>query len=515
VWAVSGSEDEVAQFNGTSWILHPPGHAGRLFEGPNGDIWSIGLNTINRFDGTTWQGSLSSSITVPIGSFDLTGAFVDSTNRLWLGTAQGDVVSWDGSTWTDHAHLGGVHVTEFAESPKGDIIVMTPFTSYKVTPQGLEDFYNAYNTGLTYHFIDGITAAPNGDMWFAGASGFGASATGVSRLYDDGRWDSHNFANGGSAPWPDWGNPSVNDVTHDAAGNILIATNSGGARWDGIAWETFTFAKSAIWAEHCEYVAVDSRGWLWFGHYQTGVSRFNGTDWQVYQVFNSPMLSNQVQCVEADDLGNVWIGTSGNLVKFDGAQFTAFDPTNSGLPSGWTNDVKVAPNGDVWVATADGVARFNGTNWSTFTESNSGIPAGYCTSLAIRANGEVWVGGFNTQSSANYGGVASFDGTTWTPYLFGTSPISHQQVSCLELDTDGNLWIGHAAGEGVNLVRFITCPGDIDHDGTVNIDDVLAVINAWGACTAPNNCPADIVKNGQVNIDDLLAVINAWGACDG
>jgi len=53
-------------------------------------------------------------------------------------------------------------------------------------------------------------------------------------------------------------------------------------------------------------------------------------------------------------------------------------------------------------------------------------------------------------------------------------------------------------------------------NGTVNVDDLLAVINAWGPCANPNNCPADIAPvggNDLVNVDDLLAVINAWGAC--
>jgi hypothetical protein len=55
-----------------------------------------------------------------------------------------------------------------------------------------------------------------------------------------------------------------------------------------------------------------------------------------------------------------------------------------------------------------------------------------------------------------------------------------------------------------------TCSADLNGDLNVNIDDLLAVINAWGA-GAGN--PADINADGIVNIDDLLAVINAWGAC--
>jgi hypothetical protein len=54
--------------------------------------------------------------------------------------------------------------------------------------------------------------------------------------------------------------------------------------------------------------------------------------------------------------------------------------------------------------------------------------------------------------------------------------------------------------------------GDITGDGVVNINDLLAVINAWGPCAAPpENCPADLTRDGQVNVNDLLTVINSWG----
>jgi hypothetical protein len=56
----------------------------------------------------------------------------------------------------------------------------------------------------------------------------------------------------------------------------------------------------------------------------------------------------------------------------------------------------------------------------------------------------------------------------------------------------------------------LPCPADLDGNSIVNIDDLLAVINAWGQ-GAGN--PADIDNNGIVNIDDLLTVINAWGGC--
>jgi lysyl endopeptidase len=58
------------------------------------------------------------------------------------------------------------------------------------------------------------------------------------------------------------------------------------------------------------------------------------------------------------------------------------------------------------------------------------------------------------------------------------------------------------------------CPADCAQppNGYVNIDDLFAVINAWGPCSG---CAADCAQppNGFVNIDDLFYVINNWGQC--
>lgn len=59
-----------------------------------------------------------------------------------------------------------------------------------------------------------------------------------------------------------------------------------------------------------------------------------------------------------------------------------------------------------------------------------------------------------------------------------------------------------------------TCPADIhpppDGNGSVNVQDLLAVIASWGACSG---CDADINGDGTVNVTDLLTVIGDWGPC--
>jgi hypothetical protein len=54
------------------------------------------------------------------------------------------------------------------------------------------------------------------------------------------------------------------------------------------------------------------------------------------------------------------------------------------------------------------------------------------------------------------------------------------------------------------------CPTDVDGNGTTDIDDLLTVINNWGA---GKGNPGDVDGSGSVDIDDLLAVINGWGNC--
>jgi parallel beta-helix repeat protein len=53
------------------------------------------------------------------------------------------------------------------------------------------------------------------------------------------------------------------------------------------------------------------------------------------------------------------------------------------------------------------------------------------------------------------------------------------------------------------------CP-DVDGDGMVGVNDVLAVVAAWGS----DDPDADIDGDGTVGTNDLLSVIGAWGPCE-
>jgi hypothetical protein len=77
-------------------------------------------------------------------------------------------------------------------------------------------------------------------------------------------------------------------------------------------------------------------------------------------------------------------------------------------------------------------------------------------------------------------------------------------------------WVARGKSAPVDMDMLVLAlgpalPGDVDHNGVVNIDDLLAVISGWGPCPPPNLCESDVDGNGSTNIDDLLLVISNWG----
>jgi hypothetical protein len=62
-----------------------------------------------------------------------------------------------------------------------------------------------------------------------------------------------------------------------------------------------------------------------------------------------------------------------------------------------------------------------------------------------------------------------------------------------------------------HLVPIPDCPADVDGNGAVDVDDLVAVILDWG--NGGVDLRTDVTGDGTVNVDDLVAVILAWGPC--
>lgn len=148
---------------------------------------------------------------------------------------------------------------------------------------------------------------------------------------------------------------------------------------------------------------------------------------------------------------------------------------------------------DVDYHSGDGVSypqNYDGTDWSV---SEGGGAVSWSTDA------------FTSNTNANalrWSTLYNFGFTADAPPTFGQSTIG------LFKPGEGNEVQIAAMVPGINDTE--PCVEDVNGSDTVDVDDLIAVILAWGN---DGDDPADVDGSGLVDVDDLLAIILAWGPC--
>jgi len=118
--------------------------------------------------------------------------------------------------------------------------------------------------------------------------------------------------------------------------------------------------------------------------------------------------------------------------------------------------------------------------------------------------------------------LQSLGGGVWSfQILTSQAPVSRLTSGTLNNKDDDDDWViggGNVPGFGgetavieqTNLLNgdTTTCP-DINGDGEVGVDEILAVIAAWDT----DDADADVNGDGIVDTNDILLVLSAWGPC--
>jgi hypothetical protein len=101
-----------------------------------------------------------------------------------------------------------------------------------------------------------------------------------------------------------------------------------------------------------------------------------------------------------------------------------------------------------------------------------------------------------------------------------TLPAGVTLAFCTNMSADGLTFVGTTTANQGFVVRIdpppglaSSCDGDTNLDGKVDVDDLMAIIGAWGACPEGGKCPTELTGDSTVDADDLLVVITAWGNC--
>jgi hypothetical protein len=168
----------------------------------------------------------------------------------------------------------------------------------------------------------------------------------------------------------------------------------------------------------------------------------------------------------------------------------------------------------------DVVCRTNGNSYTvTFTIQNlfrpNGVPSPinemHIFPLPVGSGVVATPADFYFPSTPTFGVAGRF-----TTVLTGAHPGS----LCMRISVHLN---GTLCCSDVKCVQLPACSsaamclGDCDHNGVVDINDLLGVIAEWGPCPdLPAICESDfepVGGNGAIDIDDLLSVIYHWGPC--
>jgi hypothetical protein len=56
----------------------------------------------------------------------------------------------------------------------------------------------------------------------------------------------------------------------------------------------------------------------------------------------------------------------------------------------------------------------------------------------------------------------------------------------------------------------VSCPGDFDGSGVVDVSDLLQLLGAWGPC---GGCIEDLDGSGSVDVSDLLGLLKGCDPC--
>ena len=157
-----------------------------------------------------------------------------------------------------------------------------------------------------------------------------------------------------------------------------------------------------------------------------------------------------------------------------------------------------------------------------FYQANK-YPSVYKNGLFFADFVQGWIKVLKVDSNNNYLSVIDFASNAGHPVDFAIHPTTGDL--CFVSWTDQKVYQIKYTGSTMmaqdSLPPALGCVADVSPsagDGAVDINDLLAVLDAFGQSTVVVDGDADIAPSalngdGTVDADDLLAVLNAWGPC--
>jgi ligand-binding sensor domain-containing protein len=439
--------------------------------------------------------------------------YQDSKGYLWSG-GYGGLSRFDGISFRNYSPRNGLPnhwVTSIEEDADGDLWVGTingiaQLQNERFVSYGIKD-------GLPNNYVNCLLRDQTNNLWIGTEQGLckhdGKKISTVNEqtlkqeriicLYQEenkptvwigtasGLWSYHKnvFT---AYPFSTPGITSINSITSDKNGNILVGTEDGIYKMMNGRF-TLLFTPDNVEMPVAKSMVTDHQGKTWIAA-DNGLYEYNGSEFRQVRV-SRDINSNKLACLFIDYEKSLWLGTNSGLFRYRGDGFVsysthdglrsnfifgiarddrevlwmctenngiyAFDKgtfTNynrsSGLPSNKSNDCFAHPDGTLWVGTDKGLAIFNGSTFQRKTRRD-GLHSDSINTIMRDSQGNMWLGGAN--------GITKFSNNTFSTYYIPVTPGKHFDVWQLVEAGNGNIWVGTYTGglflfDGENFKRY-------------------------------------------------------------
>ncbi|HEX5055430.1 MAG TPA: EAL domain-containing protein [Gammaproteobacteria bacterium] len=439
----------------------------------------------------------------------LTAIFIDSENRVWIGTdKQGvhiyrpetdDFVHIPAST-TEPGAFGAGAINDIYEDADGSLWFCVNSFGVQRVSMHLEKF-TTIGSGpgdrqLSWDLLLDLLEDHNGNIWIATDGG------GLNR-YDPKSGRITKYFNDPDNP-KSLSSNSVLSLEEDRNGRIWVGTWAGGLnRLDPKTGEFTRYQHNPSAApdrtlrnNNIFQIAEDDAGWLWLSVWNFGLQRFNPETGEFKSFYYndgvSGLFSSSIHAIDAGRNGSRWVGGWQGLEKYDPATQRFTEVKLSAEKRLEVFDLYEDPQGILWVATSDGLVRYNQGNGAVrhYTVAD-GLADNFIASIEQDRNGHLWLG---TQ-----GGLTRFDPNSESFETFdkfdGLRSNEFNRFSHL-LSRDGIMYFGGNAG----LVMFE--PGKLPRN-TKAPNIVLTGLELFQKQVVPGESP---YLPRQINLLDRLTL---------
>jgi len=386
--------------------------------------------------------------------------------------------------------LGNVYVTGI--TVQDTLSNNMDYVTIKYYPNGDTVWIRTYNgPGNRYDYAYALAVDNSGNVYVTGVS-YG------NETYED--YATIKYDSLGNELWirrynrqdDDW----AYDIAVDGLGNVYVTGTSGTVKYDTNGNELWVGSWGGVdivlndygnvYVTGNRYTYQTSLDYLTVEYYPNG-----DTGW--VRIYNGPIgyKDDRAVAIAVDPLGNVYV-------------------TGQSYGIGTENDyttIKYSPSGDqLWVE------RYNGT----------GNKHDYVNGIAIDNSARIYVTGTTKSTGPYYDwdyATVKYDqngNQLWVEKYNGTGDNSDGAVA-MAVDSSYSVYVtgystGISTGIDYTTIRYIqpfTC-GDANHDGVMDIGDVVYLINyLYKNGPAPNRLEAgDTNSDGIVDVGDVVYLIN-------